>query len=135
MIYKNAFLSLGGTDLSAYLESVEPNFEVEMTDDTVMGDDARSNEPGLENWSFSARFKNPFAAGGPDATLWSLKGTTFAIIWRPDAGSASTSNPEYEGTGTWRSNNPIGGSVGDQGVMSIELVPGGSQPALTRSTS
>ena len=132
MIYKNAFLSLGGTDLSAYLEGVEPSFEVEMQDDTVMGDTARSNEPGLDVWGFSATFKNPFAASGPDATIYALKGTTFAIIWRPDSGAAAATNPQYSGTGTWPSWNPVAGAVGDEGIGSLELVAAG---ALTRATS
>lgn len=125
MIYKNAFLSLGGTDVSGWLESVEPSFEVEMGDDTVMGDDTRSNEPGLEAWSFSATFKNPFASSGPDATIWPLKGTTFTIIFRPDAASASATNPSYTGTGTWSTWTPVAGSVGDEGIGTLELVAAG----------
>lgn len=131
MIFKNAFLSLGGTDLSGYVESIEPSFEVEMQDDTVMGDDTRSMEPGLENWSYSVRFKNPFASSGPDATIWALKGTTFAIVFRPDAGSAAATNPEYTGTGTYRTWSPVAGSVGDEGVASLELVAAGD---LSRGT-
>ena len=126
MIYTNAFLSLGGTDLSAFLESCEPSFEVEMTDDTVMGDTARSNEPGLENWTISATFHNMFAASGPDATIWALKGTTFAVVWRPDSGVAAATNPQYTGTGTWSSWGPAAGSVGDQGTGTIELVAAGA---------
>lgn len=132
MIYRNAFLSLGGTALSSYLESCEPSFEVEMTDDTAMGDTFRSNEPGLDTWTISATMKNPFAASGPDATIWPLMGTTFAVVWRPDAGSASTSNPQYTGTGTVASWNPVAGSVGDQGIGTLEIVAAG---AMARATS
>lgn len=132
MIYRNAFLSLGGTNLSAFMESCEPSFEVEMGDDTVMGDTARSNEPGLEVWTISATFKNPFASSGPDATVWPLKGTTFAVVWRPDSGSASATNPQYTGTGTVRLWNPVAGNVGDEGVATIEIVAAG---AMARATT
>lgn len=132
MIYKNCFLSVGGTDLSAYIESCEPSFEVEQTDDTVMGDDTRSNEPGLLNWSFSVTFKNPFASGGPDATLWAIRGTTAAVIWRPDSGTASATNPQYTGTASLASYSPVSGSVGDQGTMPAEFVAAGT---LARAVS
>ena len=134
MIYKNAFLSLGGTNLSAHLESVEPSFEVEMGDDTVMGDTGRSNEPGLENVTITARFKNPFTATtGPDAVIWPLKGTTFTVIFRPHGASSSTSNPSYTITMTWNSWNPTGGSVGDVMIGTLSLV--GAPGVATRATS
>lgn len=126
MIYDNAFLSLGGTDLSGFLESCEPSFEVEMQDDTVMGDTARSNEPGLENWTITATFKNPFTDDGPDETIWDLKGTTFAVVFRPDSGTAAAGNPQYTGTGTWSSWNPVAGSVGDQAIGTLTLVASGA---------
>lgn len=132
MIFRNAFISLGGTDLSAYVSSVEPSFEVELQDDTVMGDTARSNAPGLEVWSYTIRFKNPFAAGGPDATVWPLKGTTFAVVFRPDAGSVAGTNPQYTGTGTVGSWVPVAGSVGDEGESTLQIASSG---ALARTTS
>ena len=132
MIFRNAFLSLGGTDLKIYLQSVDPSFDVELTDDTAMGDTARSNAPGLEVWSFGVKFLNPFAANGPDATIWPLKGTTFAIVFRPDAGAVSGTNPEFTGTGTVRSWQPVAGSVGDEGVATLELASSG---AIVRTTS
>lgn len=132
MIYKNGYLSLGGTNLSAYLESVEPSFGVETGDDTVMGDTARSNEPGLETWSISARFKNPFTDNGPDETIWGLKGTTFVVIWKPNGSSTADANPSYTGTGTWTSWDPVSGSVGDVMVGTLEIVSAG---AMARATT
>ena len=132
MIFRNAFISLGGTDLSAYLQSVDPSFDVELTDDTAMGDTARSNAPGLEVWSFSIKLLNPFAASGPDATIWPLKGTTFTVTFRPDTAAVSATNPQFSGTGTVGSWQPIGGSVGDEGVATLEIASAG---AITRTTS
>lgn len=132
MIYDNAFLSLDGNSLAGFLETVEPSFEVEMGDDTVMGDTARSNEPGLDAWSFSVRVKDPFTDNGPDEIIWDLKGTTFAIVFRPDAGAAAAGNPEYTGTGTWSSWNPVAGNVGDVAIGTLQLVASG---ALSRAVT
>ena len=120
-----------GTNLSAYVQSCEPSFEVEMQDDTAMGATSRSNDPGLENWGFSVTFVNPFAAAGPDATIWPLKGTKFAIIFRPDAGAASATNPQYSGQASISQWTPVSGSVGDEAIGTLDLVAGGD---LSRTT-
>lgn len=132
MIYKNAFLSVGGVDLSSWVQSLEPSFEVEMQDDTAMGATSRSNDPGLENWSFNVTFVNPFDAGGPDATLWPLKGTKTAVIFRPDAGTVGPTNPEYTGQASISQWTPVSGSVGDEAVATLNLVAGGD---LSRATA
>lgn len=132
MIYRDAFLSLGGTNLSAFLEGVDPSFGIEVQDDTTMGDTARTNEPGLETWTISARFKNPFTDNGPDETIWGLKGTVFAVIFKPNGSATSPSNPSYTGNGTWSSWAPVSGSVGDEAVGTLEIVAAG---ALTRAVA
>jgi hypothetical protein len=125
MIYRNAFLSVGGVDLSSFVQSLEPSFEVEMQDDTAMGATSRSNDPGLENWSFNVTFVNPFDENGPDATIWPLKGTKFAVIFRPDAGAASATNPQYSGQASIGQWTPVAGSVGDEAIGTLDLVAGG----------
>lgn len=122
MIYRNAYLTINGVNLSAFVSSAEPSFDVELQDDTVMGDVARSNAPGLTDWTMSVQFKNPFAASGPDATIGPLVGAApFAVAWRPDAGAIATTNPEYQMTAVVASWNPVAGNVGDEGVASLEL--------------
>jgi len=122
MIFKNAFVSIGGTDLSAYVQSVDPSFPVETTDNTTMGDTARSRAPGLTDWSCTVKFLDPFAASGPDATIWPLRGTTFTFTFRPDSGATSATNPQYSGTAMFTEWQPVAGAVGDEGVATLEVV-------------
>lgn len=134
MIYRNAHISIGGTDLSAYAQSVEPSFNPEMQDDTAMGDTARSNAIGLDVWSFNITFLDPFASSGPDSVISANRaiGSTVAIIFRPDAGVKSGTNPEWTGTGVVGPYSPVSGSVGDQGVATVTIL---SSSALARATA
>lgn len=49
MIIKDAKVYLGEKDISGDLNTVALSYEAEMQDDTAMGDDTRSNKPGLTN--------------------------------------------------------------------------------------
>ena len=135
MIYKNCYLSVNAVDLSAYVSSCDPSFDVEIQDDTAMGDSSRSGAPGLTNWTMSVQFKNPFAASGPDATIFSLVGAAaFAVVWKPVNAATSTTNPQYTMQALVSKWAPVGGDVGSEGVASLELVNGtGAVPA--RATS
>ena len=132
MILSDAHIDLGGTDLSAFCQSIEPSFDTELTDDTAMGDLARSNAPGLDVWSFDITFVNPFAASGPEATISALRGTVFTLTFRPDAGVVAATNPQWAGSGVVGPYKPVGGSVGDEGVLTVTVRSAGT---LTRTTS
>ena len=56
MVLYDAFLSVGGTDLSEHVRSVTIDAGTTMQDDTAMGDTFQSNAPGLATWSISVEF-------------------------------------------------------------------------------
>ena len=91
-IYDNAFLSIDGNDISAYMDSCELTSEREAQDDTTMGDDTRSNLMGLKNWTFNVSFKQDFAASELDSIIWPLfdaANPSYAVVFRPDAGAGA----------------------------------------------
>lgn len=131
--FNDAHVSIGGTDLSDYVQSVTINYSSEMLDETAMGDTTRKNKGGLLNWSIDVEFKQDFAASAVDVTLFSLVGTTFTVIVRPVAASVvSATNPNYTGTGILESYNPLGNSVGDLATAPITIQSAG---ALSRATA
>lgn len=110
-VFKNAHLSIGGTDLSAYVRSVELPLSAEMLDDTTMGDSTRKNEAGLIQWSVPFELKQDFAV--VDAALQPKVGAAaFAVIIKPDGPSTSASNPAFTGNAVIESYQPFGGNVG-----------------------
>lgn len=112
LVWRDAFLSVNGTDLSDYVQEVTMNYGAEMLDATVMGDDTRVNKGGLKNWSFDVTFKQILTAGGPEQTLFSLVGTTAEVVIKPTNAATTDSNPSYTGVATVENYSPGGGAVG-----------------------
>lgn len=131
-IFKNAHLTLGGVDLSDHVRSVTLSYSAEVQDITAMSDDTRNRLGGLKDWSISVEFNQDYAAGKVDATLFSLVGTSVAVVLRPDAGAVGATNPEFTGSAILESYQPVGGAVGDAHVSPVVLQGNGD---LARATS
>lgn len=109
----DASMTFGGTDLSAWIQSINFGQSADELDDTAMGDTAHSVISGLKNSSFSVTFIQDHAAGGPDVTLAALLGTNTAVVYKPTSGAVAATNPSYTVTCHVKDYNAIGNSVGD----------------------
>lgn len=132
VVFTNAFLSVGGTDLSDHVRQVTLQYGAEPQDITAMSATTRNRLGGLLDWSVAVEFNQDYAAGEIDATLFSLVGTSVALVLRPDAGVIGSTNPEYTGNGILDSYQPIGGTVGDAHVAPVNFVAAGT---LARATA
>lgn len=133
MILKNKYVSIAANVLSQHLQSGQIDYKSELQDDTAMGDNARSFEGGLIDWTWTGVFHQSYGASSPDAIIFPLVGTTVAVEFRPDAGAVAVGNPKYTGTGIVESCEPIKGSVGDHAVNQVVIRPAGT--VLTRATA
>jgi len=132
LVLTDAFLSIGGTDYSANVQSVKLNYTAETLDDTAMGDTTRSNAGGLKVWSLDVTFLNDYVDNGIDEVLFGLVGTTAALIFRPVKGTVvGPGNPNYTGTGILEG-LPQGGGVGALDTKSISFKSAGT---LTRAVA
>lgn len=124
-LFNDAYLSVGGTDLSAYLETVSVQESVETLDDTVMGDSTRSAEAGLNVRTLSAVFKHVNASGGPTQTLYDQVGNTLSVIYGAAGSTGSANNPVTTQTMLLESYEPVQGTVGDQQLVRAQFVSAG----------
>jgi len=133
-VLTNAFVSIGGNDISDHVSNVALGFETEAQDATAMGDGTRINLGGLKSWSLEIEFNQDFANSAEDDLIWALAdaGDAVTCIVRPDSGSVSTSNPNYSGSGLITTYNPFGNGVGDTAKASLSIVSAGT---LTRAES
>lgn len=132
VVFTDAHLSLGGTDLSDHVRSVTLNYSAETGDITAMGDDTRERIGGLKDWSLDVEFNQDYAASEIDATLFSLVGTSVAIVLRPDSAAVGSTNPEFTGNGILESYQPVGGSIGEVHTSPVRFSSAGT---LARATS
>jgi hypothetical protein len=131
-VFKNAFVSIGGVDLSDHVREIRLPRGVEALDDTVMGDDTRSEGPGLLTWGGTVVFTQDYAASQVDATLNAAVGTVVAVIFRPDTAAVGVTNPQWAGNALVKAYEPISGAVGDHLETTVELGPAGD---ITRTTA
>lgn len=133
MILKDAFVSINGVNVSAFVRSLALSPGVEPQDDTAMGATTRTSEAGLKIWALTVQFFQSFAAGQVDATLYPLIGAApFPIIVRPTSAAKSATNPEFTGSMILTSYTPISGEVGSEHMVQAEFAAAGN---LARATS
>lgn len=129
----DAYVSLGGTNVSTYVKGVTFTRDVEVQDDTTMGMTFRSNLPGLQNWNLQIEFRSDYADNLLDEILDGLIGTVFTVALRADNTTISAGNPEWQAYGTITSWQILGGSVGDLAMSPVTIVPaGGANAAIVR---
>lgn len=131
-VLTDAFVSVGGVDLSDHVRQVTLNVSADQQENTAMGATFRSRQGGLKDWSVSLEFNQDFAAGEVDATLWPLLGTNAAVVVRPTSAAVSATNPQYAGDVVVSQVNPISSGVGDLATTSITWQGAGE---LARTTA
>ncbi|MET8172849.1 hypothetical protein [Streptomyces clavifer] len=133
MVLLAAFVSIGGTDLSAYARKVEVTVEVEDKDVTTYASLGwKEVLGGLKSGELSLEFLQDVAATKIDSIMWPLLGTVVPFVVRLDSGAKSTSNPEWGGSVLINGWNPIEGSVGDEASVSVGYPTSG---AVARTTA
>ena len=120
-VYFNSYLSLGGTDVSSHLRSLQADHSQDTPDDPVMGDIFMSRLAGVRDYGVTPVFSDDYETGDLDEDIDALWGTTFTVAWRPDAGVRSASNPEYQFTGVL-SSDQAGGAFGDAAVRTLGAI-------------
>ena len=120
LVFKDPYVSIGGTVLSDHVRSVTIRYGAEIKDRTAGGNvgaggvKAREKIAGLVDWSMDIEFNQDYAAGEVDATLFPLVGAAeFAVVVKPDGSVTSATNPSYTGNGVIESYEPIAGTVGE----------------------
>lgn len=127
-----AYLAFGGTDYSAYCESIELELESEAKDVTTYGSSGwKEFLSGLKSGTLKVKIKQEFTAT-VDAALFALFGTNPTFEVRADQAAVGATNPKYTGSITFNQWNPITGSVGDDATVSVSFPTSG---AVTRATS
>ncbi|MGI8313336.1 hypothetical protein [Saccharopolyspora hattusasensis] len=133
LVLKNTFVKINGVDLSDWASSCELSLEVDDQDATTFGSGGWSEFlGGLKSGSLSITFKQDFAAGAVDETLWPLFGTLVPFAVRATSDPASATNPEYRGTVLVNGHSPVAGDVGAIAESEVEWTTSG---AITRATA
>jgi hypothetical protein len=131
MVLLAEFVSLGGTDLSAFGTSAELAVQVEQKEVTTYGSGGwKEFLGGLKAGTLKINFQQDVAAAALDSIMWPLIGTVVAFEVRLNNAVVGASNPKYTGTALVAEWNPITGSVGDDATVSVSYP---TSAAVTRA--
>lgn len=122
------------TNFSDHIRQIEMNLNVAMQDFTTFGDGAfTTQKPGLKGADLSIEFNQDFAAGSVDAIFGAafLAGTLIYLDIKPTASARGTTNPSYVYACYVAEYPPIGQSVGDRAVATVEFAVTGTYARLT----
>lgn len=127
------YITVGGTDLSDRLSSVELPITVAELDTTNF-DSGGWNERigGLKDSSVSLNFHQDFATSEVEATVYPLIGTKTEVVVKPTSSTTSGDNPQYAVSCIVTDWKPIAAKVGDLAVSQVSW-PGSG--AVVKTTS
>ena len=115
-------ITLGGTNLSAWLVSATLTRTRADLDDSAMGDSSRARKGGLKDGTLALEFHQDFAASAVNAvieTIFDSASGIGAFTIKPTTGGKSATNPSYEGNILVTEYSPIDGRHGDNAMMSV----------------
>ena len=132
-VTKTAFISVGGTDLTAYVKQLTFDMGNEEVDATAMTNNTRIYLPGLKTASLTIDFLQNMTGATVDSTLGPLiGGAAAAIIVRGTNAAVGPNNPQYAGSMILSSYTPVGGNVGEMATAKATFKPAGD---ITRTAS
>ncbi len=120
LVLTNAFISVGGVDLSDLVASVTLNSTFDVVETTAFSSTAaKTRLAGLADNSISLEFHQDYATGEVEQTIYPLLGTVATVIVKPNGSSTSAFNPSYTCSAVIAEWTPLNGAVGELATASV----------------
>lgn len=120
IVLTNAYISVGGVDLSDLVASVTLNSTFDVVETTAFSSTAaKTRVAGLADNSVTLEFHQDFATGEVEQTIYPLLGTAASVIVKPNGSTTSAFNPSYTCSAIISEWTPINGSVGELATASV----------------
>lgn len=133
LVLTNAFISVGGVDLSDLVASVTLNSTFDVVETTAFSSTAaKTRVAGLADNSISLEFHQDYATSEVEQTIYPLLGTAAAVIVKPNGSTTSAFNPSYTCSAVISEWTPLNGTVGELATASVTWPISG---AITKTTS
>jgi hypothetical protein len=114
----NANVTLGGTDISAYVASVTLSVSVNEVETTSFGVGAVQRVGGLQDNSVTLDMHQDYSA--IEGLVYPLIGSTTSLVIKPNGTAVGTANPSYTTNSVliteW---TPVNGAVGELSTISV----------------
>ena len=129
LVLTNAFISIGGTDVSSSVASVQIETTADEIETTAFGSTGKTRVGGLLDTTISLDMHNDYSA--IEGLVYPLIGSTTTVIVKPNGTAVSTANPSYTMLANVLSWNPINGAVGELNTVAVQWPVSGT---ITKTT-
>jgi hypothetical protein len=120
LVLTNAFISVGGVDLSDLVASVTLNSTFDVVETTAFSSTAaKTRLAGLADNSVALEFHQDYATSEVEQTIYPLLGTVATVIVKPNGSTTSAFNPSYTCSAVISEWTPLNGSVGELATASV----------------
>ena len=120
IVLTNAYITVGGVDLSDSIASVSLSTTRDAVETTAFGSTAaRTRVAGLADNSVTLEFHQDFASGEVEATIYPLIGTSAAVVVKPNGAVTGATNPSYTFNALVTEWTPVNGAVGELATASV----------------
>jgi hypothetical protein len=121
----NAYLTIGGVDLSDQCRSVTLTVGNDQLESTAMGDTGHRYVGGLQTVDVSVELFLSYGAAEVEATLFSLLNTAVTVVCAPVSNTPSATNPRYTISNAFLANfTPVNSAVGELAMITVSLTGG-----------
>ena len=118
LVLTNSNITIGGTDVSSSVASVQIETAVDEVETTAFGPgNGKTRVGGLLDTTISLDMHNDFSA--IEGLVYPLIGSTTTFVVKPNGTAVSTTNPSYTATVLVTGWSPINGAVGELNTVSI----------------
>ena len=120
LVLTNAYISVGGVDLSDLVASVTLNSSFDVVETTAFSStSAKTRLAGLVDNSIALEFHQDYATSEVEQTIYPLLGTVATVIVKPNGSTTSAFNPSYTCSAVISEWTPLNGSVGELATASV----------------
>lgn len=117
LVLTNSNVTLGSTDISAYVASVTISISVNEVETTAFGSGATTRVGGLQDNSVTLDLHQDYSA--IEGLVYPLIGSTTSLVIKPNGTAVGTANPSYTMTPLVTEWTPVNGAVGELATASI----------------
>ena len=118
LVLTNSNITIGGTDVSANVASVQIETSVDEVETTEFGPgNGKTRVGGLLDTTISLSMHNDYSV--IEGLVYPLIGSTTTIVVKPNGTAVSTANPSYSMTALVTGWSPVNGAVGELASVDI----------------
>ena len=116
-VLTNTNITVGATDVSASVASVQIETSADEVETTAFGDTGKTRVGGLLDTTISLSMHNDYSA--IEGLVYPLIGSTTTIVVKPNGTAVSTTNPSYTATVLVTGWSPVNGAVGELNTADV----------------